>query len=413
MIFQRIGRTLDDRTGSASLLSRGFRYVFPDHWTFLFGEIALYCFLILVGTGVYLTFFFEPSTAQVIYDGSYAPLQGQEVSEAYDSAVRISLDVKAGLLIRQTHHWAALVFVAAIVVHMLRVFFTGAFRRPARPELDGRDLARAARPDRGLRRLLAARRPALGHGPGDRLLGSGRVPDHRRVARRPLLGGRVPGRGGLHLAPLRRPRLHLPDPHIRVARPAPVHGGQAPAHAVRGAGARGAQRHRLARLPRLRAALGQPVLRHRGRAAAAGRADPDQPDLAVRRLPALARDERGPAGLLLRLAHRGAAAHARLGAGDQRLHDHPEPVLRGDPLSDDRVRDPVRLAVARAALQRRHRPAPPDPASARRPVAHWPGGRAAPPGDDGPDRRLRRPDLRVVRDLLRDCRSGSGASRRS
>jgi ubiquinol-cytochrome c reductase cytochrome b subunit len=130
VIFERVGRTIDDRTGSASLLSRGFRYVFPDHWTFLFGEIALYCFVVLVGTGVYLTLFFEPSTAQVVYDGSYAPLRGQEVSEAYRSAVDISLDVKAGLLIRQTHHWAALVFVAAIVVHMLRVFFTGAFRRP-------------------------------------------------------------------------------------------------------------------------------------------------------------------------------------------------------------------------------------------------------------------------------------------
>lgn len=130
MIVPRVGRFLDDRTGSASLLSRGFRYVFPDHWTFLFGEIALYCFVVLVGTGVYLTLFFEPSTAQVVYDGSYAPLRGQEVSRAFESTVEISLDVKGGLLIRQTHHWAALVFVAAIVVHMLRVFFTGAFRRP-------------------------------------------------------------------------------------------------------------------------------------------------------------------------------------------------------------------------------------------------------------------------------------------
>ena len=82
MILDRLGRYLDDRAGSGTLLVRGFRYVFPDHWTFLFGEIALYCFLILEGTGVYLTFFFEPSSAQVIYDGSYAPLQGQEVSEA-------------------------------------------------------------------------------------------------------------------------------------------------------------------------------------------------------------------------------------------------------------------------------------------------------------------------------------------
>jgi ubiquinol-cytochrome c reductase cytochrome b subunit len=130
VIFPRVGRFLDDRTGSASLLSRGFRYVFPDHWAFLFGEIALYCFIVLVGTGVYLTLFFEPSTAQVVYDGSYAPLQGQEMSEAFRSTLDISLEVDAGLLIRQTHHWAALVFVAAIVVHMLRVFFTGAFRRP-------------------------------------------------------------------------------------------------------------------------------------------------------------------------------------------------------------------------------------------------------------------------------------------
>src|SRR5436305_2326287 len=52
------------------------------------------------------------------------------MSDAYRSAVDISFQVKAGLLIRQTHHWAANVFVAAIVVHLLRVFFTGAFRKP-------------------------------------------------------------------------------------------------------------------------------------------------------------------------------------------------------------------------------------------------------------------------------------------
>jgi ubiquinol-cytochrome c reductase cytochrome b subunit len=130
VILRRLGRELDVRMGSGGLLRRAFRYVFPDHWGFLFGEIALYSFVVLVGTGVYLTFFFEPSTAPTIYEGSYAPLVGQEVSEAYRSAVDISLEVKAGLLMRQTHHWAALVFVAAIVVHMLQVFFTGAFRKP-------------------------------------------------------------------------------------------------------------------------------------------------------------------------------------------------------------------------------------------------------------------------------------------
>jgi ubiquinol-cytochrome c reductase cytochrome b subunit len=44
--------------------------------------------------------------------------------------LHISFGVKAGLLIRQTHHWAANVFIATIVLHLLRVFFTGAFRKP-------------------------------------------------------------------------------------------------------------------------------------------------------------------------------------------------------------------------------------------------------------------------------------------
>jgi ubiquinol-cytochrome c reductase cytochrome b subunit len=128
-----IGRTvryLDQRAGAAPLLRKALRYVFPDHWSFLLGEIALYSFLILVGTGVYLTFFFEPSTATTVYHGGYAPLRGQRMTEAYRSVVDLSLDRKAGLLIRQTHHWAADVFIVAIVLHLLRIFFTGAFRKP-------------------------------------------------------------------------------------------------------------------------------------------------------------------------------------------------------------------------------------------------------------------------------------------
>jgi ubiquinol-cytochrome c reductase cytochrome b subunit len=121
---------VDDRSGAAPLLRRALRYVFPDHWSFLLGEIALYAFLILVATGVYLTLFFDPSRAPTVYHGSYAPLQGLTMSQAYRSAVDVSLDVKAGLLIRQSHHWAANVFIGAIVLHLLRVFFTGAFRRP-------------------------------------------------------------------------------------------------------------------------------------------------------------------------------------------------------------------------------------------------------------------------------------------
>ncbi|WP_431963704.1 cytochrome bc1 complex cytochrome b subunit [Actinacidiphila sp. bgisy160] len=108
----------------------GRRKVFPSHWSFMLGEISLYSFLVLVLTGVYLSLYFHPSMTPVEYHGSYAPLQGQTVSEAFDSTMRISFDVRGGLLIRQAHHWAALIFVASMFAHMLRVFFTGAFRKP-------------------------------------------------------------------------------------------------------------------------------------------------------------------------------------------------------------------------------------------------------------------------------------------
>jgi ubiquinol-cytochrome c reductase cytochrome b subunit len=123
-------RFIDQRTGAAPLLRKTMRYLFPDHWSFLLGEVALYAFVVLVGTGIFLSLFFEPSLAETIYHGSYAPLQGAQMSEAYKSAVELSFDVKAGLLFRQTHHWAADLFVAAIVLHLLRIFFTGAFRKP-------------------------------------------------------------------------------------------------------------------------------------------------------------------------------------------------------------------------------------------------------------------------------------------
>jgi len=129
-VIRRVIRFLDTRTGSAPLLRKTLRYAFPDHWSFLLGEVALYAFVVLVATGIYLTFFFEPSTAQTVYHGAYRPLQGMEMSKAYASVVHISFDVKAGLLIRQTHHWAADVFIAAIVLHLIRVFFTGAYRKP-------------------------------------------------------------------------------------------------------------------------------------------------------------------------------------------------------------------------------------------------------------------------------------------
>jgi len=121
---------IDDRIILAPWLRRTMNKVYPDHWSFLLGEIALYSFLILLLSGTYLTFFFDASMREVVYEGSYAPLRGVEMSAAYDSALSLSFDVRGGLFMRQLHHWAALLFVAAIVVHLLRIFFTGAFRRP-------------------------------------------------------------------------------------------------------------------------------------------------------------------------------------------------------------------------------------------------------------------------------------------
>jgi ubiquinol-cytochrome c reductase cytochrome b subunit len=130
MILRRSARWLDDRLGAASVARTALAKVFPDHWSFMLGEIALYCFVVLVLTGVFLTFFFDPGSNEVVYRGAYAPLDGARVSAAYASSVRLSFDVRTGLLMRQVHHWAALVFLAAIVLHVCRIFFTGAFRRP-------------------------------------------------------------------------------------------------------------------------------------------------------------------------------------------------------------------------------------------------------------------------------------------
>ena len=130
MIVRRTARWLDDRLGASSFARTALDKIFPDHWSFMLGEIALYCFVILVLTGIYLAFFFVPSSRDVVYQGSYTPLHGADVSEAYASVLRISFEVRAGMVFRQMHHWAALVFVAAIVLHLIRVFFTGAFRKP-------------------------------------------------------------------------------------------------------------------------------------------------------------------------------------------------------------------------------------------------------------------------------------------
>ncbi|MDQ3145388.1 MAG: ubiquinol-cytochrome c reductase cytochrome b subunit [Actinomycetota bacterium] len=129
-LARRLARWLDRRVGAAGFARKTLEKVFPDHWSFLISEVALWCFVILIATGTWLTFFFEPSAAEVVYRGSYVPLQGIEMSEAFASSLDISFDVRAGLVMRQIHHWAALLFLAAMVAHLARVYFTGAFRRP-------------------------------------------------------------------------------------------------------------------------------------------------------------------------------------------------------------------------------------------------------------------------------------------
>lgn len=126
----RIANFVDTRVGASGIVKEFGRKIFPDHWTFMFGEVALYTFVILVLSGTFLTFFFDASMSHVLYEGSYKPLYGIEMSAAYASTLDITFDIRGGLFMRQVHHWSALLFVAAMSVHMLRVFFTGAFRRP-------------------------------------------------------------------------------------------------------------------------------------------------------------------------------------------------------------------------------------------------------------------------------------------
>ena len=121
---------IDERFGAAKFAKKALQHIFPDHWSFLLGEIALYSFVILLLSGTFLTLFFVPSMTEVVYHGSYVKLDGVKMSEAYESALNITFDVRGGLLMRQIHHWAADLFIAAIAVHVLRIFFTGAFRKP-------------------------------------------------------------------------------------------------------------------------------------------------------------------------------------------------------------------------------------------------------------------------------------------
>ncbi len=125
-----VANYVDERTGAAAWMKKNLNKIFPDHWSFLLGEVVLYSFIILLLSGTFLTFWFDPSQREVIYEGSYEPLKDLKMSAAYASTLHISFEIRGGLLMRQIHHWAALIFMSAMVAHLLRVFFTGAFRKP-------------------------------------------------------------------------------------------------------------------------------------------------------------------------------------------------------------------------------------------------------------------------------------------
>ena len=130
MIIKRVVDGMDERLDASSFIKRNLRKVFPDHWSFMLGELALYSFVLLLLTGTFLAFFYVASPDTTTYTGPYLPMQGRSVSLAYESVLRITFEVRAGLVMRQTHHWAALLFTAAMIAHLVRVFFTGAFRKP-------------------------------------------------------------------------------------------------------------------------------------------------------------------------------------------------------------------------------------------------------------------------------------------
>ena len=120
----------DERLALGTAMKTQLRKVFPDHWSFMLGEIALWSFVILLLTGTFLTLWFDPSMAETTYEGTYAPMRGVHMSQAFASSLEISFDVRGGLLMRQMHHWSAMIFIAAMMIHLLRVYFTGAFRKP-------------------------------------------------------------------------------------------------------------------------------------------------------------------------------------------------------------------------------------------------------------------------------------------
>ncbi len=344
----RLGRWIDARIGLARVGRTALQKIFPNHWSFLLGEVALYSFLVLLLTGIYLTFFYDRTPTSVTYHGSYVPLQGVEMSKAYRSSLDLSFDVKAGLVVRQIHHWAALIFLGAIVVHLCRVFFTGAFRRPR--ELNwvvGCTLL-----------LLGVLNGFAGYSLlDDQLSGTGLRIGYSVLISVPFVGP------WLALAGVRRatspatdiiPRLFVvhilivPLAIIGAHHGAPGDPDRAQAHPLPRPRRPRRQRRRRAPLADLHVQGRRPLLPGRGGrsrcSAAIAQINPVW-------LYGPFRPENVIVGVAARLVHglarRRAAAHAELGDAHRWLH-HPQPVLRRRAPGWSRVHGVVRVALDRS-----------------------------------------------------------------
>ncbi len=311
---------VDQRIGSNKFLSRNLGKVFPDHWSFMLGEIALYSFIVVMLTGVFLTLWFKPSMAEVIYDGSYVPLKGIHMSQAYESTLEISFDVRGGLLIRQMHHWSALIFIAAMAVHMFRVFFTGAFRKPREFNwLIGVVLTTLG--------LLAG---FSGYSlPDDLLSGTGLQIARGIVQAVPIVGtwaafllfdGEFPGTEfisrlyGIHILLIPGLILALVTVHLMLV--------WTQKHTqFPGPGRTNDERGRLPAAPGLHGQGGRLLLRRLRHHRPGQRPGHDQPDLDLRAVHARSSVRGLPARLVHRLPRRRPTRHAELGDGDLRLDD--------------------------------------------------------------------------------------------
>ncbi len=260
-------------------------------------------------TGVFLTFFYNASTNLTTYQGTYGPLQGVQVSQAYASGLDLSFDVRAGLVMRQMHHWAALVFVAAIVVHLARVFFTGAFRRPREINwIIGLTLM-----------LLAIVNGFAGYSLlDDQLSGTGIRIAYSVMIAVPFVGPWLASLlfGGGFPGPDIIPRLFII--HVLIVPVAIVvlltahlgDSGAPQAHPFPGSRRARRQRGGRAALADVRVQSGRSLLLRGRRARRTRGLRPDQSDLDLRPLPARERQLGVAARLVHGLARRSAAAHA-------------------------------------------------------------------------------------------------------